>query len=81
MEKAMKEKPSLDVSQRLSALLRALEDRQLPPDDVRVLRVIEALEMSRTEEAKALLQEWAKGAPGALLTEEAKGSLARIGAR
>jgi RNA polymerase sigma factor (sigma-70 family) len=81
MEKALKDKPSLDVSQRLGDLLRALEDRQLPPESVRVLRVIEALETTRTEEAKALLEEWAKGTPGAMLTEEAKASLARIAAR
>jgi hypothetical protein len=45
---------------------------------VRLLRAVEALEAIRTPAARRLFQEWARGASGALLTEEAKASLARI---
>jgi hypothetical protein len=72
---ALEKKPSLDVGQRLEALLRAVEGRPLSPDEVRLLRAVEAVEAMDTPEAKKILEEWAGGAAGALLTEEAKGSL------
>jgi RNA polymerase sigma factor (sigma-70 family) len=76
--KALKAKPSLDVTQRLENLLRALDDRQLSAEEVRLIRALEALEAIGTDEAKQLFQDWTKGAAGALLTEEAKASLARM---
>jgi RNA polymerase sigma factor (sigma-70 family) len=75
---ALKGKPSLDVTQRVEGLLRALEDWRLPSEQVRAVRAAEALEAAGTEEARRLLQEWARGAAGALLTEEARASLARL---
>ena len=51
------------------------------PEDLQRLLVTIALEAARTGEAKQLLQEWAKGADAALLTEEAKASLARLTGR
>jgi WD40 repeat protein len=82
MKKALEGKPSLDVAQRLNTLVKALEDRQLTPDDLRLSRAIEALEAVGSDgEANKLLEEWAKGAPGALLTEDAKAALARIAGR
>jgi dipeptidyl aminopeptidase/acylaminoacyl peptidase len=72
---ALEKKPSLDVGQRLEALLRAVEGRPLSADESRLLRAVEAVEAMGTPEAKKLLEEWSRGAPGALLTEEAKGSL------
>jgi RNA polymerase sigma factor (sigma-70 family) len=78
MLRALAEKPSLDVTQRLQRLLGALADAPLPPDEVRALRAVEAMEAAGTGEAKKLIEEWAKGASQAVLTEEAKASLARL---
>jgi hypothetical protein len=78
MTKALKDKPSLDVAQRLEKLLQGLEDRQLPGDEVRLVRAIEALEGAGTDEARAVFRQWAAGTAGDLLTEEAKASLARL---
>ncbi len=78
---ALDKKPSLDLSQRLETLLRALEDRNLNPDEARVIRAVEAVEAMDTAEARKLLEEWAGGAPASLLTEEAKSSLKRLTTR
>jgi hypothetical protein len=57
-------------------LLAAL-DGELGPEALRQTRAVQALELARTVEAKALLKEWADGAPGAVLTEDAKRALER----
>jgi hypothetical protein len=75
--KALAAKPSLDVKLRLEKLLRELGDRQLSPEEVRVLRALEAVEAMPAKVARPLLEAWAKGAPGALLTEESRSALAR----
>jgi hypothetical protein len=77
----VKSKPALDVSERINALLQALEDGSLPTDDIRLTRILVALESANTAEATGLLKEWAGGAPGGWLTEEARASLKRIEAR
>jgi hypothetical protein len=78
MEKAVEKKPSLEVSERLSALIQAVDEGRLSADDIRLVRVLQAMESSGTPEATDLLKEWAKGATGAWLTEEAKASLKRV---
>ena len=45
---------------------------------LRTMRAVEILEHIATPAARDLLAEWAKGAPGARLTEEAKASLERL---
>jgi WD40 repeat protein len=76
--KALAEKPSLDMSQRINKLLKGLEDRTLSANEIRILRAVEAVELSHSSEAKKLLRDWARGASGALLTEEARASLSRL---
>jgi RNA polymerase sigma factor (sigma-70 family) len=78
MEKALAAKPSLDVTQRLEKLLQALEDQTLSPEDVQRVRAVEVLERIGNDEARRLLQDWAKGTAGPLLMDEAKASLARL---
>ena len=46
-----------------------------PPDELRLVRVVQVLGLSNDPEAKKALAEWAAGAAGATLTEEAKMSL------
>jgi hypothetical protein len=76
--KALEAKPSLDVKLRLEKLIRGLGDRPLSPEEVRVLRAVEAVEAMPAKVARPLLEAWAKGAPGALLTEEARSALTRL---
>jgi hypothetical protein len=78
MQAALRAKPSLDVTQRLERLLKALDDLQLSADDRRAIRAVEVVEIIGDPEAKALLRDWSKGAAGALLTEEAKLALTRL---
>jgi hypothetical protein len=78
MERALEKKPSLEVSERLNALVQAVDEGRLSAEDIRLVRVLQALESSGTPEATDLLKEWAKGASGAWLTEEARASLKRV---
>src|SRR5262249_54767959 len=75
---ALAGKPNLETRKRLEELLARLEAQLQSPDHLRGLRAIEALEHIATSEAKKLLQEIAKGAPEARLTQEAKASLGRL---
>ena len=62
---------------RLERLLAQLQ-RKPTPDDWRIMRAVQAAELCRTAEARQLLREWAAGAPGVLLTEQAREALARL---
>jgi RNA polymerase sigma factor (sigma-70 family) len=76
--KAIESKPALDVKLRLEKLIRELGNRPLSPEEVRVLRTVEAVESMPAKIARPLLEGWSKGAHGALLTEEARVALARL---
>ena len=78
LRKTLKSKPSLELRRRAEAILDAIDKQILPPERLRVLRAIEALEMIGTDDAKAMLKELAKGAAEDRLTEEAKLSLGRL---
>jgi hypothetical protein len=77
MEAALKKKPALEVEQRLRKLLAALK-RVPTPEELRRRRAVQALELAGTPEARSVLREWAGGAPGARLTEDARSALARL---
>jgi hypothetical protein len=68
---------SAEVRRRARDLIARLDG---PPsaEDLRVMRVVQACELSGTAPARTLLQRWADGAPGALLTEDARAALARL---
>ena len=51
------------------------------PEQLRVIRALEALERCGTAEARAVLSALAKGAEGAYVTEEAQAALRRWGKR
>jgi RNA polymerase sigma factor (sigma-70 family) len=78
--KALAGQPSAEARRQLTGLLekQAAEARKPSAERVRVLRALEVLELSPTEEARQLLAALAKGAPGAWLTEEARLALARL---
>jgi hypothetical protein len=80
LEKALEGKPSPEKRRRLRALLEALEPGAvMSGEDLRQVRAVEVLERAATPEARRLLGEWAGGAPGALLTREARAALGRLG--
>src|SRR5262249_7497199 len=80
LRKALEQKSTLEVRRRVEKLLQRLQDARTDPpaDQWRILRVIEALESLRSPAAIALLQGWAKGTPGVLLTREATEALKRL---
>jgi hypothetical protein len=76
---ARKGGPSPEAKRRLDALLAALaEDAPPSPEQLRTLRAVAVLEQLGTPEARGLLDKLAQGAPGALVTEEAKAARERL---
>jgi RNA polymerase sigma factor (sigma-70 family) len=78
VQMALDGKVSLEIRRRLDLLLQKLEGASLPPEALRQVRAVEALDNLRSSEAKALLERLAAdGAPEARLTREAKAVLER----
>ena len=77
LRQALAGNPTLEVRQRVLGLLDSLEGRSASPKHWRIMRGLEVLEHAGTPEASRVLEELAKGAPGARLTEEAKAALER----
>jgi hypothetical protein len=69
--------PSAEQRCRAEDLLSRLE-RPLGSEEIRQVRAVEALEYAGSAEARKLLKEWAGGAEGVLLTEEARAALRRL---
>jgi WD40 repeat protein len=78
LEKALASPASPEAQNRLKGLLDRLDAPASLPDDLRVLRAVEVLERIAGPEARTLLQDLAKGAPGARLTQEAGESVKRL---
>jgi WD40 repeat protein len=78
MQRALKNKPSLDVSKRLEELLSKLEDNPLDPEQARLMRGVEILERIGDKDAVEVLQALAKGAKDHPLTDDAKAALQRL---
>jgi RNA polymerase sigma factor (sigma-70 family) len=75
------EKLVLEVRQRIERLLERLEDAALPPETLRQVRAVEALEGIGDGAARQVLEALAKGAPEARQTREARGALERLAKR
>jgi DNA-binding beta-propeller fold protein YncE len=67
---------SEEVRARLGRVLTAREAGG--PTQWRLERMVQVLEVARTDEATKLLKEWASGPPGGFLTEVAAGAVARL---
>jgi hypothetical protein len=78
LRKALAAKPSLEVRQRVEQLLSKLDGPVTSSETLQFLRALEVLEHFGTEEARKILSALAKGAPEALLTQEAQASLSRM---
>jgi WD40 repeat protein len=79
--KVVKETHSVEVRKRAGQLLAKLSAPIPSPARLRQIRALAVLEYCSTKEARDLLQELAKGAPDAWLTQEAKAALARLAKR
>jgi hypothetical protein len=78
LKKVLDRQPSLETRKRVEELLRKLEEAGPSPEELRVLRAVEVLEMIGTPEAKGVLESLAKGAEEAELTRQAQASLRRL---
>jgi WD40 repeat protein len=78
LRKALEANPSLETRQRIEKLLRGLLGPITLPERLRAVRAVETLELIGTGEAKALLAQYAAGAPRARLTQDATEALARL---
>jgi WD40 repeat protein len=78
LRKALEGTPTAELRVRVTQLLDKFAGKVASADDLRRGRAMEVLEHTDGAEAKALLQEIAKGAPEAVLTQEAKAALKRL---
>jgi hypothetical protein len=79
LRQALASSPSLETRRRIERLLSRLDPAAaLTGEQLRAARAVQVLEGIGDAEALRLLQELARGAPGARLTEEAMAALARL---
>lgn len=78
LQKALASEPPLETRKRLEELIDQLTGGVLSPEQLRVVRAVEALEHMGTLDARRLLRSLADGASGALPTREAQAALARM---
>jgi hypothetical protein len=80
LRKALAGEPALERRRRLERLIDKQErERWSPaPERLRTRRALEVLERASTPEARQVLRSLAGGAPGAWLTQDAKGALTRL---
>jgi hypothetical protein len=75
---ASKNPPSVEVKTRLERLLEPFKDQQISTDRLRVLRVVEVLETSGSDDALKGLKALSGGAADDPLTKDAKAALERL---
>ncbi len=83
LRRALRDNPPLERRQRIERLLQEVAgQRENPsPARLRIIRALEALELMDTPTARHALEEYAKGAPVADLTKDAKAALERLAKR
>jgi WD40 repeat protein len=81
LRQALRKKLSLEQRRRLEAVISRLSQEPTLPPQLKLLRAVELLEMMASPEARAFLAELSRGAPEALLTEEAVVALQRLRGR
>jgi hypothetical protein len=81
LRRALRNKSSLEVRHRLEQILDKVESGTRPPDQLRILRAFEVLELIGSKDAQQVLRERSQGPSDSWLTLEAKASLARLAAR
>jgi WD40 repeat protein len=84
LRKALAAEPPLEKRRRIEKLLTKLErpwERFLAPEQLRLVRAVEALELVGSPAAREVLTALAKGARAARLTQEARAALVRLARR
>jgi RNA polymerase sigma factor (sigma-70 family) len=79
LKKALKDTPSAEVRRRIEYLMERMQSSGESGERLKQARALEVLEAMGTPEARALLDELAKGAANAWLTREAKAARERFG--
>jgi hypothetical protein len=77
MQAAIARVRSAEAAARLEKLIAAIPSH-FTPTEVTHRRAVKAMSLAGTPAARELLREWAAGAPGAILTEEARAALSRL---
>jgi len=78
LKQVLDSKPSPEVRRRVEPILEKLTTGVLTSEQIRAIRAIEALEQLGTAEARQVLNALGGGAPGAVTTRHAQGTLARM---
>jgi hypothetical protein len=79
LQQALADKLSLELRRRIEGLLQRLQQQPAtPPETLRGLRAVVAMEHAATAAARQLLEALGQGAPGARTTKEARLALARL---
>jgi WD40 repeat protein/beta-lactamase regulating signal transducer with metallopeptidase domain len=81
LQKVLASPPSLETRYRVEVLLEKLTGGTLTPEQLRLVRAVEALERAGSPEARRVLETLSRGAPGALPTREAEAALGRLARR
>jgi RNA polymerase sigma factor (sigma-70 family) len=80
LEATLKSAISIEFRTRVQRILQRQQEAALTPEELRQTRAVMVLELIGDGAAKSLLQRWAGGPAGALLTGEASQALKRLGA-
>jgi RNA polymerase sigma factor (sigma-70 family) len=75
---ALEKRPALEAARRIEKILDSIAGLPLPPEKLRDLRAVEALEYIATASARTVLQVLAEGAAGAPLTRDSQAALQRL---
>ena len=78
LKEAVEKSASAEVRKLAAELLGKIDAPAARPDDLKVLRAVEAMENLGTPEARAQLEKWAAGPAGHRVTLEAATALARL---
>jgi hypothetical protein len=78
LRRALAGKQNEEMRRRIFGLLARLAPEQMTTDELRQGRALEVLEYAGTPEARRLLEDLARGAPGPLLTTGASAALERL---
>jgi WD40 repeat protein len=79
LRETLEEKTTLEIRRRVELLLKKLDTDPPPPEILRHIRAVQALEYIGSADAKSLLKSIAEGMPSARLTLEARAALQRLG--
>jgi WD40 repeat protein len=78
LHRALRSRPTLEVRQRVEALLEALWKTEMPADLVRELRAVRVLEQAGTAGGRRLLETLAKGDADERLTKASRAAVERL---